>query len=65
MLDWLSTILAYREILISGVILSVVVPPIHRKFLSVTELPIDLERWFQSNEKVKDHQNILGSGLFP
>ena len=29
--------LAYWKILISGVILSIVVPPSHRKFLSVTK----------------------------
>ena len=33
---YLRTILEYWERLISGVILSIVVPPRHRKFLSVT-----------------------------
>ena len=40
-LDFLTT-LAYWEIMISGVILSVVVLPSHRKFLSVIELETPL-----------------------
>ena len=44
MLDFL-TALVYWEILISGVILSIVVPPSHRKFLFITELATPLGRF--------------------
>ena len=37
--------LVYWGILLSGVILSVVVPPIHRKFLSITEFATPLGRF--------------------
>ena len=43
-LDFL-TVLAYWERLIYGVILSVVVPPSHRNFISITELVTPLGRF--------------------
>ena len=42
---YLFNALTYWEILISGVILFVVVPPSHRKFLSIIELATPMGRF--------------------
>ena len=51
------TVLAYWERLISGVILSVVVPPCHRKFLSVTELVTCVE--VEHSSPSSDYRSLM------